>query len=343
MAWDSDLDAEPERSQPAQDSPPPEPAEPGLGPEPEGSSPVVDPQVQAPAESALAPEVMEDPLPAGAPLSQCLEALPASGADTPASDKYPVALPEKFNGSQASFPMFLAQTKLYIQGRSRNFPDDRTKVHFLNSLLKDRAAKWALPLLRQNSPLLTDYTGFCNHLEILFGNPQKGSQANRAIRRLKQDKSIVAAYATECRLLAQDLSWNDSTIQDQYLEGLSDEILDQLAMMDHPTTLDTLIQQRLQLDDRLEDHRQTQGRQHSWLPAPVLPSSSTTTAKSGHYAQSCPDKTLTTGKWPTPVADGPGYLGSQTSHDGPSPVELQHLMVLVRLYPLAGPGFSPTF
>uniref|UniRef100_A0A670I8J6 DUF4939 domain-containing protein n=1 Tax=Podarcis muralis TaxID=64176 RepID=A0A670I8J6_PODMU len=152
-------------------------------------------------------------------LQQCLEALPASGADTPASDKYPVALPEKFNGSQASFPMFLAQTKLYIQGRSRNFPDDRTKVHFLNSLLKDRAAKWALPLLRQNSPLLTDYTGFCNHLEILFGNPQKGSQANRAIRRLKQDKSIVAAYATECR-------------------------------------------------------------QHSWLPAPVLPSSSTTTAKS---------------------------------------------------------------
>uniref|UniRef100_A0A670I8L0 DUF4939 domain-containing protein n=1 Tax=Podarcis muralis TaxID=64176 RepID=A0A670I8L0_PODMU len=113
-----------------------------------------------------------------------LDALPAPGADAPASGKYPVALPEKFDGSPASFPMFLAQTKLYIQGRARNFTDDRTKVHFLISLLKDRAAKWALPLLRQDSPLLTDYTGFCNHLEKAFVNPQKGSQTNRAIQRL---------------------------------------------------------------------------------------------------------------------------------------------------------------
>uniref|UniRef100_A0A670JYY4 DUF4939 domain-containing protein n=1 Tax=Podarcis muralis TaxID=64176 RepID=A0A670JYY4_PODMU len=68
-------------------------------------------------------------------------------------------------GPPASFPMFLAQAKLYIQGRARNFLDDRTKVHFLISLLKDQAAKWALPLLRQDSPLLTDYGGFCNLLE----------------------------------------------------------------------------------------------------------------------------------------------------------------------------------
>uniref|UniRef100_A0A670KFR6 DUF4939 domain-containing protein n=1 Tax=Podarcis muralis TaxID=64176 RepID=A0A670KFR6_PODMU len=87
-------------------------------------------------------------------------ALLAPGADAPAPGKYPVALPEKFDGAPASFPMFLAQAKLYIQGRARNFPDDRTKVHFLISLLKDQAAKWALPLLRQDSPLLADYTGF---------------------------------------------------------------------------------------------------------------------------------------------------------------------------------------
>uniref|UniRef100_A0A670I886 DUF4939 domain-containing protein n=1 Tax=Podarcis muralis TaxID=64176 RepID=A0A670I886_PODMU len=96
-----------------------------------------------------------------------LDALTAPGADAPASGKYPVALPEKFDGFPASFPMFLAQTKLYIQGRARNFPDDRTKVHFLISLLKDRAAKWALPLLRQDSPLLTDYTGFWEPVSLL--------------------------------------------------------------------------------------------------------------------------------------------------------------------------------
>uniref|UniRef100_A0A670J7K9 DUF4939 domain-containing protein n=1 Tax=Podarcis muralis TaxID=64176 RepID=A0A670J7K9_PODMU len=85
-------------------------------------------------------------------LQQRLDALPAPGADAPTPGKYPVALPEKFDGAPASFPMFLAQAKWYIQGRARNFPDDRTKVHFLISLLKEQAAKWALPLLRQDSP-----------------------------------------------------------------------------------------------------------------------------------------------------------------------------------------------
>uniref|UniRef100_A0A670IHI8 Gypsy retrotransposon integrase-like protein 1 n=1 Tax=Podarcis muralis TaxID=64176 RepID=A0A670IHI8_PODMU len=232
-------------------------------------------------------------------LQQRLDTLPAPGADAPAPGKYPVALPEKFDGAPASFPMFLAQAKLYIQGRARNFPDDRTKVHFLISLLKDQAAKWALPLLRQDSPLLADYTGFCNRLEAAFGNPQKESQANRAIRRLKQGKSTVATYTTEFRLLAQDLTWNDSALRDQYLEGLSDEVLDQLATMERPTTLDTLIQRSLQIDDRLEDR--------------------------------------SAGKPPTPVADGPSYRGSQTVQNGPAPMDLQHLMVSVRLYPPGGP------
>uniref|UniRef100_A0A670JXT1 ribonuclease H n=1 Tax=Podarcis muralis TaxID=64176 RepID=A0A670JXT1_PODMU len=306
-----------------------------------------------------------------AALQQRLDAFPDPGADAPAPGKYPVALPEKFDGTLASFPMFFAQAKLYIQGRARNFPDDRTKVHFLISLLKDQAAKWALPLLRQDSPLLTDYVGFCNHLETVFGNPLKESQANRAIRQLRQDKSTAAAYATEFRLLAQDLSWNDSALRDQYLEGLSDEILDQLAMMDRPTTLDALIQRSLQIDDRLEDRRQARDHQHSRLLAPVLPSRSTPTAElpveptqlgaarprlspsektrrregnlclycggSGHYARSCPKKMPVAGKPPTLVAEGPSNMGSQSMQEGPSPVELRHLMVPVRLYPPGEP------
>ncbi|CAI5788783.1 DUF4939 domain-containing protein, partial [Podarcis lilfordi] len=79
--------------------------------------------------------------------------LPAPGADAPAPGKYPVALPEKFDGAPASFPMFLAQAKLYIQGRARNFPDDRTKVHFLISLLKDQAARVGVAATQARLPL----------------------------------------------------------------------------------------------------------------------------------------------------------------------------------------------
>uniref|UniRef100_A0A670K9R6 CCHC-type domain-containing protein n=1 Tax=Podarcis muralis TaxID=64176 RepID=A0A670K9R6_PODMU len=412
MAWDSESESDPEESQPAQESPPPGPAELGQGLDAEET------QEQAPGEIIQAPEVLEDSVATGEPppgpsnpsaspdlqrlraerrrelseamadqaatllaiaqenqalrhtvqqlsnvvtaLQQRLDALPAPGADAPASGKYPVALPEKFDGAPASFPMFLAQAKLYIQGRARNFPDDRTK-----------AAKWALPLLRQDSPLLADYGGFCNLLEAAFGNPQKGSQANRAIRRLRQGKSTVAAYTTEFRLLAQDLTWNDSALRDQYLEGLSDEILDQLATMERPTTLDTLIQRSLQIDDRLEDRRQARGRRHLQFSAPVSTSSPTGPAESleepmqlgavrprlspaeksrrregnlclycggsGHYARSCPEKRQPQGNRQPLVADGPGYLGSQTAQNGAAPIELQHLMVPVHLYPPGGP------
>uniref|UniRef100_A0A670JY50 CCHC-type domain-containing protein n=1 Tax=Podarcis muralis TaxID=64176 RepID=A0A670JY50_PODMU len=392
MAWDSESESDPEESQPAQESPPPGPAELGQGLDAEET------QEQAPGEIIQAPEVLEDSVATGEPppgpsdpsaspdlqrlramadqaatllaiaqenqalrhtvqqlsnvvtaLQQRLDALPAPGADAPASGKYPVALPEKFDGAPASFPMFLAQAKLYIKGRAQNFPDDRTKVHFLISLLKDQAAKWALPLLRQDSPF----------------------QANRAIRRLRQGKSTVAAYTTEFRLLAQDLTWNDSALRDQYLEGLSDEILDQLATMERPTTLDTLIQQSLQIDDRLEDRRQARGRWHLQFSAPVSTSSPTGPAesleepmqlgavrprlspaeksrrregnlclycgRSGHYARSCPEKRQPQGNRQTPVADGPGYLGSQTAQNGAAPIELQHLMVPVHLYPPGGP------
>ncbi|CAI5763828.1 Hypothetical predicted protein [Podarcis lilfordi] len=167
--------------------------------------------------------------------------------------------------------MFLAQAKLYIQGRARNFPDDRTKVHFLISLLKDQAAKWALPLLRQDSPCWQTIRGFAIVWRPRSATPRKGVKPTGRFGRLKQGKSTVAAYTTEFRLLAQDLTWNDSALRDQYLEGLSDEVLDQLATMERPTTLDTLIQRSLQIDDRLEDRRQARGRRHFQFTAPAFP------------------------------------------------------------------------
>uniref|UniRef100_A0A670IYC7 Retrotransposon gag domain-containing protein n=1 Tax=Podarcis muralis TaxID=64176 RepID=A0A670IYC7_PODMU len=261
MAWDSDSESEPEESQLAQESPPPGPAELGQGLDSEEPAPVPDPQEQAPGESILAPEVLEDSVSIG-------ELLP--GPSNPSASPELQRLRAERRRELVS-PRRSARLKARRGGASggQDCP----------CLLKDQAAKWALPLLRQDSPLLTDYVGFCNHLESVFGNPLKESQANRAIRQLRQDKSTAAAYATEFRLLAQDLSWNDSALRDQYLEGLSDEILDQLAMMDRPTTLDALIQRSLQLDDRLEDRRQARDRQHSRLLAPVLPSRSTPTAE----------------------------------------------------------------
>ncbi|KAL8213672.1 UNVERIFIED_CONTAM: hypothetical protein K2H54_000964 [Gekko kuhli] len=54
------------------------------------------------------------------------------------------------------------------------------------------------------------------------------------------------------QLLAQDLAWNEAALMDQYAEGLADEILDELAWVDRPNTLQNLITLCLRIDGRLE-------------------------------------------------------------------------------------------
>ncbi|KAL8178701.1 UNVERIFIED_CONTAM: hypothetical protein K2H54_055332 [Gekko kuhli] len=70
---------------------------------------------------------------------------------------------------------------------------------------------------------------FLTYFLSTYANTQQAATANRKIRALKQGKSSVASYFTEFQLLAQDLAWNEIALMDQYVEGLTDKILDELA------------------------------------------------------------------------------------------------------------------
>ena len=107
-----------------------------------------------------------------------------SEANAAAQVKCPVLPPEKFGGQVEEFPAFLAQCKLYIELRVRDFPKDKTKVCFIVGLLKGQAAKWATPLLLVPSSLLTNYQGFLDHISAAFANPLQAATANRKIRAL---------------------------------------------------------------------------------------------------------------------------------------------------------------
>ncbi|KAL8221308.1 UNVERIFIED_CONTAM: hypothetical protein K2H54_065389 [Gekko kuhli] len=47
---------------------------------------------------------------------------------------------------------------------------------------------------------------------------------NDKTKTLKQGKNSVAHYSTEFKLLAQDLTWNEVALMDQYMEGLADDV-----------------------------------------------------------------------------------------------------------------------
>ncbi|XP_070800839.1 protein LDOC1-like [Pituophis catenifer annectens] len=90
-----------------------------------------------------------------------------------------VAMPDKFDGTQAMFPAFMGQRQLFISLRTEDFPTDRDKVGFVLSLLSSSAARWATPLLVQASPLLDDFRGFCEHLRLMYEDPIKMQTATR--------------------------------------------------------------------------------------------------------------------------------------------------------------------
>ncbi|KAL8211663.1 UNVERIFIED_CONTAM: hypothetical protein K2H54_006281 [Gekko kuhli] len=81
---------------------------------------------------------------------------------------------------------------------------------------------------------LSDFQAFKAYFATAYANPVKAETANQKIRALTQQKTSVAQYTTEFQLLAQDLAWNEAAFIDQYTEGLSDEILDELARSERP-------------------------------------------------------------------------------------------------------------
>lgn len=184
------------------------------------------------------------------------------------SVKCPIAPPEKFSGKPEDFAAFLAQCQLFIELRDREFLSDKAKVCFIISLLTGQAAKWATPLLLSPSPLLNNYQGFLQHISAAFANPLQAATANRRIRALKQGKNSVFQYATEFKILAQDLQWNDPALKDQFMEGLQGEVLDELARVNQPDTLQGLITLCLQIDGRLENRKMAKATPSSSLPPP---------------------------------------------------------------------------
>lgn len=55
------------------------------------------------------------------------------------------------------------------------------------------------------------------------------------------------------QLLAQGLGWNEDALTDQYLEQLSEKVLDEVAQVKHLPTLAIQIQLCMHIDGRLED------------------------------------------------------------------------------------------
>lgn len=204
-------------------------------------------------------------------LQQMQQQIPAPA---PAAAQQPVilrsqgSLPEKFGGETGQMRAFLAQCTMFFESRPAEFPTDRTRVTFILGLLRGRAARWSIPMVENNDPILNNYGNFLDQFRAHFDDPIRTITASREIRRLKQGGRRVGDYIADFKMWAGDLNWNQEALIDQFRQGLHEDIKTEIIRQGPPATLEELYQRCVVIDARREEMRQTQPEKRRGFRAP---------------------------------------------------------------------------
>lgn len=83
---------------------------------------------------------------------------------------------------------------------------------------------------------------------------------------MQQGSKTVSHYAINFRILAAESGWGYSTLQTIFLQGLSGDIKDELAVREDYTSLNQLIDLAIRLDNRMRERSEPGCHQ---LPTPA--------------------------------------------------------------------------
>ena len=171
-----------------------------------------------------------------------------------------LASPEKFSGDSGNCRPFLVQCDLHFKHQPAAFPTDQAKVAFIVSHLTGRAEAWATAEWSRCSPVCQSVRLFLDTMSKIFDQTSPGRESARALVNIKQRQRRVADYAIDFRTLAAESWWNSAALFDAFLHGLADPIKDQLAPLQLPEDLDSLIAMAIRVDQRLADRQREKGR-----------------------------------------------------------------------------------
>ena len=166
-----------------------------------------------------------------------------------------VSLPSKFDGSRERCRDFINQVKLIFRLQPSRYPDDRTKVGFIGTLLTGTAAAWFSPHFEGDSACMDDWELFVQEFEEAFGDMDRVSVAANKIRLLRQGTNTVSEYAAAFRRLICDLNWGDGAYVDQFRRGLRDDVKDLMLTVEIPKSLVEAIRTAVACDNRLMERK----------------------------------------------------------------------------------------
>ena len=234
----------------------------------------------------------------------------SSAASPEYNDSYPpvpsrepnLPCPKTFEGDLSLCRGFIAQCELLFHHQISRYSSSEARVALVISLLSGRALQWAVATLSKTPSIASDFTAFISEFRLVFDHPTEGTDAASRLHSLTQGSRSVADYAVEFRILAAESRWDELALLSAFRRGLNDSIKD-LILRDRPTTLASLINIALQVDDRLRERRQERSRR-STPSAPSLPRIDTTS-----FHRLTPQTTKTSTSLASPRDSEPMQLG----------------------------------
>lgn len=166
-----------------------------------------------------------------------------------------VSLPAKFDGERSNARNFINQVKLVFTLQPLRYPDDRTKVGLIGTLLTGTAATWFSPYFERDDPIMSDFGGFLEEFEETFGDLDRAATAANKIRTLYQGSMSASQYVALFRRISSDLDWGEGALLDQFKRGLRDDIKDLLLTIAVPKTMQEAVKAVVACDNRIMERK----------------------------------------------------------------------------------------
>ncbi|KAF7641499.1 hypothetical protein LDENG_00279350, partial [Lucifuga dentata] len=156
---------------------------------------------------------------------------------------------ERYDGDSATCRSFLVNCSLLFELNPSSYSSERAKVAAVITHLTGRAWEWATAEWDRQSAVCRAFRDFSAALRRVFDHCTPGREAARGLLQLRQGKGSVADYAIKFRTLAADSGWNNHSLTDAFRHGLAEEVKDQLAPLDLPANLDSLVSLAVKIDN----------------------------------------------------------------------------------------------
>jgi hypothetical protein len=168
--------------------------------------------------------------------------------------------PEAFNGTRGTeAETFIMKMEMYFEEYPGSFSDERKISSTLSNMGKGEPTTWANPLMQKHlrdepHQYLTSWKTFKEAFLLNFSDPSKKDKAIKDIRNLRQT-GPAQTYASQFRLLKEDLDWDDQALIDTFKKGLRTKLQSELLYIKitNPEIDNYSLEQWIELTIRTDD------------------------------------------------------------------------------------------